>query len=114
MLGSTKYKTEQAFINPRSAPTAEGIHLVFQEFTLGESDWGIDFISYDVNQWLAPQPLNESSGQALHPDIATDSSGIHVVWAEQQDGTFKIMYRNSVDGLVWGDPLIIGESTSGA
>ena len=109
-----KYELDQAVLWPRCIPTAEGIHVVFQDFTLGETSWGIDLISYDGSQWLAPLPLNETSGQSLHPDIAADSSGIHVVWAEEQEGTYKIMARNSVNGLEWGDPLIIGESTSGA
>jgi len=98
----------------RSAPSDRGIHLVIQRMAASTVNWNICYSHYDGVEILPPVPLCNTADQSLEPDIASDRYGAHIVWAERESDTFRIVCRNSKNGIDWDTVRVVGENRLGA
>jgi len=69
------------------------IYVVWQEKV---GDWEIFFRAFQNGQWSEPINLTNNSSQSIYPNIWVDNSGgIHVVYADNSEGSYNIMYISS-------------------
>ena len=99
---------------PRIDVGKNKVHMVYQSYIYQDENYDIFYTSYDGTQWSAPVALSQTSGDSVTPDIVVDSDGIHVVWAENVNGSFKVVVRSSTDGVNWDRASIIAENYNGA
>lgn len=101
---------------PCCAPSPTGTHVIFNRMNEIDLQWDVIYSFCDSNgEWtnaasLSPLTLRD----ALNPDIAFDSSGVHTVWDENENGISEIVFRNSPDGLTWDPPVVLSNSPIGA
>lgn len=99
---------------PRIASFSDGIHLVFQRLSLSVANWNTNHVCYDGNGFSNPSPLLDTAEQSLRPDLVSDGSGLHTVWAERSNDNFRVVCTNSIDGKTWDATCVVGENTLGA
>jgi len=105
---------EQDVMRTRCAAAAAGIHSVYERFVYKDDRWEVCYRFFDGNTWSTRTVLSDGNERSNWPDIAADASGLHVVWAAEVDGTFKIMARSSQDGSTWDSPKVISGNQDGA
>ncbi len=88
-----------------------GVHIVWQEDIFGN-----DEILYatrgSTGSFSAPRNISNTFGASLFPDIAADSEGIHVVFADccPTGGNWDILYVTLPPGGNWSAPENISET----
>ena len=89
-------------------------HVVYNRMLPTIKNKEIYYCQDSGSGWFTPTRISWSSGDSLHPDIATDTNGIHVVWTQNYNGKLRIVSRNSPDGNTWSRTRLIDHSTLGA
>ena len=98
----------------RCAQSANGTHVVYEYVVTEDGTTDIYYTRFDGSQWLTPVQISDTPDPSVHPDIAFDESGIHIIWTESYSNIFKVVVRNSADGTTWDDVTVIDEPTNGA
>lgn len=92
------------------AITAENgkIHIVWVERYENDSD--IFYTQFNGVNWLPKIELSQDKNHEmqLDPAIAVSKGKVHVVWADNKDGDYDIIYR-SYDGSSWGKEIEISQ-----
>ena len=82
-----------------SADSSGNIHLVWFDFTPGDSEIFYKKSTDGGNIWLATSRLTWNSGSSVSPGMAIDSNGhIHVVWEDSTPGNSELYYKKSTNG----------------
>jgi hypothetical protein len=56
--------------------------------------------------WSRPWRVSRTGGNAIRPALIATESGLHLVWADDAVGQFRILYtRSSSRGLIWTQPV---------
>ena len=88
--------------SPAIATDSNGIHVIWVDGRDGNSEIYYKKSSDGGNTWTGDKRLTSCSGNSLHPTIATDRNGIHVVWEDERHGNSEIYYKRSSDrGNTW-------------
>jgi len=90
--------------NPAIAVDAWGnIHIVWQEYSAGNTEIFYKKSTNGGTNWTANQPLTSNSGVSEFPSIAVDSAGrLYVVWHDNASGNYEIYYKKSANnGDTW-------------
>ncbi len=106
--------TAQNMSWPRCASSSSGVHVVYQNTNLDDKRDEIHYCLYADGEWGTPVSLTGLKPSAYRPDIVVDGNGIHAVWAEANDYTFRVMVRNSLDGVNWDTPKSVSVNSLGA
>lgn len=82
-----------------AADTSSGIHVVWEDDTVGDGDIFYTRSTNSGATWTKRlTQLTWNAGKFLYPSIAADSgSGIHLVWADDRMGDWEIFYKQSTD-----------------
>lgn len=113
VVGSDVFVEEMAG-RPRCAATPEGVDVVFQRMDRQNKNFDVYHCRFANGKWQTPTPLCTTPGESLRPDIAVDTDGIHVAWAELDDGSFHVMVKNSSDGSTWDSGRYVSMTDEGA
>jgi hypothetical protein len=86
--------------NPEiSADSSGNIHLVWFDFSTGDTEIFYKKSTNWGNNWQATKRLTWNSGSSTNPALGLDSNGhIHVVWEDSTPGNSELYYKKSTNG----------------
>ncbi|MEW5760970.1 MAG: hypothetical protein AB1779_09410, partial [Candidatus Thermoplasmatota archaeon] len=64
---------------------------------------------FDGSVWKEEEKISLNNGLPYSPNIAFGREGAHVVWVNEENGKFRIYYRNWKNGK-WNDIVVANES----
>ncbi len=102
---------------PRSCSGVGGSHVVYTNLDDLTCEWEVYFTFHDsgINEWTEPVMVTDyTSNHCYDPDVAADNQGLHVVWGENDGGQFKVVARNTTDGIFWDNPVVLSSSSIGS
>ena len=107
-LGSVYIVWEDWSIGPWSYDQGDS-EIMYRKFTPDNGWSDVIIISDNESKW--------NTGASKHPSIAVDGDGIvSVVWEEYTAGSWgtdsEVFYRRSLDGINWGDFMVISDNSS--
>ena len=88
------------------AARGTNVYTAWTQFVDGY--WEVFFArSGDGGQtWSTPRQISRTGGNSLRPAVLATESALHLVWADDTVGQFRILYTRSISGgLIWTPPV---------
>ena len=103
--------------NPAFTVDGDGVHMVFATMP-DEPSVEIHYArSADYGRnWTTPVPVSQGAGAySQSPAIAIDDQAMHVVWEDNREADYNIMYSRSTDGgQTWSSDVRLNDTFYGA
>jgi hypothetical protein len=98
---------------PRIASNGSGYVVVWHKYTaIGNYDIYAAVNSGGTSTWTAPAPLENQSGSAVYPNIASSGTGYAVAWAQDDGFGSYDVYANIYSAGTWSSAGTLLENSS--
>lgn len=117
--GGITWSSEQNLSNdpsgsgsPFIAADGSNIHVVWYDQTSGNREIHYKRSSDGGTSWATCQNLSNNTGYSSLPSLSVDGDNVHVVWHDNTQGNFEILYKQSTDkGITWSSELNLSNNS---